>query len=387
MRSGRVFLAKANSLAFTLIMVLTLFLVMYPSDLSTSAEPLERPEDVRTIQLVFSGIGISDTQISMDGEGRLDLVWVDVRDGNEEIYFLKTETNGWKLHDDMRLTVSTDRSIMPTLCPTKGYTTTLAWVEETITGLHTLMTTTLKYDGGDIFLIAEPRSIVSDVHLSGCPVLKPSDNGNAYIMWAEGLVDNRSCVRMAEIDPLSNDKPTPQVVFPNLGSINYIDFEPLSGSDFIASWNGQYIPDGSTDVNYGIFFTRFTLGGEVHVQPVRKSITSSDTRPDIDHFDGAISIVFSTRRYAYQDVLFTSFDMNGSDIIDDTPISDLISNNIDPSLSIGQDGTYSVIWSRGSNVSWTMVCLGLDPTALQSGSIIPEILAENTVSPGHPPSQ
>ncbi|MEA3559767.1 MAG: CARDB domain-containing protein, partial [Candidatus Thermoplasmatota archaeon] len=45
------------------------------------------------------------------------------------------------------------------------------------------------------------------------------------------------------------------------------------------------------------------------------------------------------------------------------------------------------IWSRGSNVSWTMVCLGLDPTALQSGSIIPEILAENTVSPGHPPSQ
>lgn len=379
-----------KSVSFLMVIFLAFSVQLFVGQGSGTENPVRSPqqdEDVRTRQLVFSGSGLSDLQMSMDGNGRMDIAWVDSRDGNPEIYFLKFEENGWKLHDDMRLTTSQTDSIMPSLCPTMDHTTTLVWVEDLEDGSSTIRTTTLKYDGGDILLVAEPRSIARSINLTGRPVLKPSPSGNANVMWAEGLDENKSRLRVATIDPLSDDIPENRTVFSSLGLLTSWDFEPLSEDDFIASWNGQYIPDGSTDPNYGVFFTRFKSDGEVLVQPLRKSITSYQTRPDIEFSNDLVTLVFSTRRYAYMDVMLTTFTMDGTDIMDDVPVSDLSTSNKDPSLLIGTDGSASLLWFRNDNSKWSLVHmdLELDDTVENPGEM--KTMATDVLDLDHPPAQ
>jgi uncharacterized membrane protein len=381
---------KRGALSILFVFTLLLsssFLVNQGSGYLRSGENNEIPDDVETRRLVYSGSQISDLQMSMDGNGRLDLAWVDNRDGNPEIYFLKAEANGWKLHDDMRLSTSVTDSIMPSLCPTMGHTTTLVWVEQIGNLSCTIRTTTLKYDGGDIILVAQPRDVASEIHLSGRPVLKPSPDGNAFVMWSEITGENRSRLLMARIEPYTSESPQMNVIFESLGLVTSWDFEPRSENDFIATWNGQYLPDGSTDPNYGVFYSSFDYEGKVEVEPLRKSITSRDTRPDIEFHGENISVVFSTRRYAYLDVMITTFGSDGTDLVDDYPVSDLETNNKDPSMIVGNDGIASLLWFRYDDFTWSLAHLDLGPGYGKGGNGKIELMAKNVIDIEHPSSQ
>jgi len=332
--------------------------------------------EVRDLQIVFNASSPNDADLSMDDLGRIDVAWIDVKDMVSELYYLKVHPDGYKLHDDMRIARPSGNVSYPNVCGTRDNTTTLSWVEG-----GTIYFSTLRYDGGDIDLIINRRTIVEGIDLTARPTMVRTHDGHALLLWSQA--GNGSELRFAILD----GEVTVRTLMTGLGPISSLDVTEYAPGEYAVVWNGQYRDPEGEDPNNGIFFARFSEEVEVLFHPVRKSIVSPLSRPDMAYAGGEFHIVFSTTRYSRSGVLYTRFNITGDDSMDDIPLTDHTLDCRDPSIEDLPDGEMSLAWWESREAERDLVCSILDPANIEAKPVERRTLSLNAVTLGRPAPQ
>jgi len=373
--------------------VLLLFLgvpMLFPALDDLSGQVLEDrestvPLDIMDQQIVFSSSVPDMISTSLDKKGRMDLVWSDSRTGSREIYYLKIGRQGWKLHNDMRITSTSANSINPVVCSTRNDTTIIVWVE-LHDGTFDLMMSSLLYDGMDMELLLDGIQLKARIDLSSEPVLRTNSDGRGVLFWSEKGEYDYS-ISMMELDPATGVTLGPVEVLSGLGEVTSLDMEISSEGDLVLVWNGRYGSKDVTDPNYGIYFTRMSANGTVLLPPIRKSITGNQTRPDLQIGKNSAYLVFSSDRYSHSGVIFSSFTLDGVDLVDDLPLTPPEWYCEDPSIQWDPEGNLSLVWwDKGKG--WSIYRTALSP---EDGSAVDTSSYPLTLSAfrtkGHPDQQ
>lgn len=306
------------------------------------------PEEVTSDQIVFSGVQMDHVSISLDPLERMDVTWVDSRDGNPEIYYLKLSGTGWKLHNDMRLTDSPGGSIHPSALPLTGTTSMITWVEEDDDGFD-LMTTLLDYDGKGIQLMDDPVIVGSGSKITSGPVTRKFPGGGSVIGWAE-VRGGTSSIHICTFEGSNNSSPVTTEVIGGIGNVTHMDLEVVGNNELSIVWNGIHGTRNITDHNYGIYYMRVGRNGTLLSGPMRKSITGPNSKPDIVGDGEVLHLIFSSARYSRSGLVISSFNVQGEDILDDIPLSPNGMICHDPSVAIEDNGDLSLLWWRETEV-------------------------------------
>ena len=334
----------SKSVSFLLFFILMAIpsLIHIP-DFSYSQINDDIPQDLVDKKIVFSSLEPQDAAMSIDIMGRLDVTWKDSRDGNEEIYYLKVDSNGYKLNDDMRITFTQTNSTDPAICSGRNKTTTLAWTE-IVEEETEIRYSSLLYDGGDIEFLVDNQEISSVKNITTKPVLGKRSDGSSILLWAEQLGGGNTTIKGAWLDPFDGENISVKELYRFVGEVNHIDFEAINETEWAIAWNGQYNIGDSLDKNYGVFFSRFSDDGRSLMQPTRKTISGNSTKPDMEIVDKIVNLVFSSDRYALSGIMYTSFELDGKDIVDDIPLTDDSNYCIHPSIRYDGNSVLSIVW-------------------------------------------
>jgi uncharacterized membrane protein len=356
-------MVKTTHGKFRMILSIAVLLSVLPLFMLTQVTGNDRdqivPLDIEDQRLVFSSKEPTMIRTSVDEIGRMDMVWVDSRDSNKEIYYLKVGVEGWKLHNDMRITNTLGNSTIPCVASTRNGTATIVFAENGGDD-YTLKMSSLIYDGKDMELLVDGLVLREGISISNYPVLKRNIHGNAILLWGEQEQAGYN-INMMVLDPFADVAPDIIEVYSDLGMVGDLDLELIGDGNWSLVWNGQYGSKAITDPNFGLYFSIFDETGSVLLDPVRKSITGNDTKPDIEYVDERVITVFSSDRYSHSGVIFTSFDLEGRDLVDDVPITEYDWICYDPSIRKDPEGNLSLTWwDKGKG--WSIYRSKVDPS-------------------------
>ena len=174
--------------------------------LEDGTDPLDPSDDMLALRLT-DGSARSDQAVSaVDSQGRLHVVWVDNRAGNDEIFYTLMSPAGMVLVDDTRLTHDTAQSKRPAIAVDSLNRAHIAWHDRrtgTPEVFYTLIDPSLgNLDGspGDEAVITVVDDLLlsfDDGNRSSIPRLVIDSTDRIHMVWSEADSGEIQYVRMA----------------------------------------------------------------------------------------------------------------------------------------------------------------------------------------------
>ncbi|HDP96571.1 MAG TPA: hypothetical protein ENN25_02630, partial [Euryarchaeota archaeon] len=290
------------------------------------AEIESSPPFEESIRVSFDKATSSNVSAAIDPEGNVHVVWVDNRSGNGDIYYVKLDSHGNKLVNDVKITNDTWRSMNPTIAIDDQYHIYIVWQDDRL-GHWELFFAKLLYSPRNITFISNDVPVSDGINDSIQPFIAIDNAGDIMMVWSDSRhVSNNSNYeiyykrmdsdgvnitvdRRVTSDPGISVRPSLAVSSNNTAHLVWYDFRDSA--------------DGRV-INHGIFFTMLTNDGQPLLPNTRITFASIESTPAIVlDLDGNSHIVFDDDRYADFDIFYTKLDIQGITVIDDIRISPL----------------------------------------------------------------
>lgn len=128
--------------------------------------------------------------VAVDYDGNAHIVWVDNRDGNDEIYYVRVDASGTKTVFDKRLTFDPRQSLAPAVAVDSKGNVHIVWQdlrEEVRIFPVNFEVYYLKLDNGGHVLVSERRLTPADTSYSLGPSIAIDSEDRVHVFW----IDNR----------------------------------------------------------------------------------------------------------------------------------------------------------------------------------------------------
>ena len=223
-------------------------------------------------------------KIAMDSSGNAHVVWEDYRDGNYEIYYTKLNNTGATLVDDTRLTDDTASSMCPSIAVDSSNNVHITW-EDQRDGNREIYYTKLGNIGNTL---VDDTRLTDDTGCSWHSRIAADSSNNVHITWDDDRDAN--C----------------EIYYTKLGNI------------------------GNTLVDD----TRLTTDGAFSMRP-SIAVDSSDN----------ILTAWKDSRDGNGEIYYTELDNNGNTLVDDTRLTDALSDSWCPSIAVDSSNNLHVAWT------------------------------------------
>ena len=145
---------------------------------------------IPVFQISDSWATSTSPSVAIDSAGNAHIVWVDNRDGNDEIYYAKVDNLGTKIIFDKRLTFDPRQSLAPAVAVDSKGNVHVVWqdLREEITIFPVNFEVYyLKLDNNGNVLVSERRLTPADTRYSFGPSIVVDHKDRVHVLW----IDNR----------------------------------------------------------------------------------------------------------------------------------------------------------------------------------------------------
>ncbi len=276
-------------------------------------------------------------RIGRDGLGNYHIVWQDDRNGNWDIYYLKVDTEGFKLLNDTRITTYPGNDTNPDMVSNNN-TVYVVWQRE-INSHWAIYFARLTYTEEDIDLEIPPKPLVEGDFNATEPRIAMDSRGYLHLVWQDDRngnwdiyydIFNRDGKPMISAKDISQDESNstrPEIVVDNSNNAHvlWIDERSVPG--------------------YSVLYRKISSFGS-SLGPVKKiSVVSPKSTIHAVFYDDALYVSFSCSRemLAYE-VIFTKLNEAGDTIIDDKNLTPLDGkNSMNPQIFV-KDSSLFLLW-------------------------------------------
>jgi hypothetical protein len=278
------------------------------SDGNTLIDDLRLTNDVADSTLPEIGVDLSND---------LQVVWIDGRDGNSEVYYKKLDNDGNVLVDDIRLTDDEGVSWFPKIA-VDGSGIHVVWIDDR-DGNSEVYYTKLDLDGD---VVVDDKRITNDVGDSSYPSVFV--DGDVHIAWLDTR-DGNSEIYYKKLDNNGNDLTS---------DLRVSDDADVSWYPSLSVDEGVHITwvDGR-DGNLEIYFTELDGDGNKVVNDTRLTFLGESTLPILapgsvhltwtDTRDGNAEIYYKA---GIEDDVCEGADTNNNGIVDANDLSKVREN-------------------------------------------------------------
>ncbi len=275
--------------------------------------------------------------LGRDGQGNYHIVWQDDRNGNWDIYYLKVDTEGFKLLNDTRITTYSGDDINPDIV-TDNDTVYIVWQRE-INGTWSIYFSRISYTQEDIQIEVPPKPLAKDGDNCTEPKLAMDNRGYLHLVWQEYRNGNwdimyqlfnrkgEPLISPVDVSQDESNSTRPAIVVDdeNSASIFWIDERKIPG--------------------YSLLYRKVS-SGKFLTEVKKLSVVSPQTTVDAFYYNNSIYTTFSCSRemLAYE-IIFTKLTDNGDTVIDDKNLTPLDAvDSILPRVYV-RDSSIFLLWN------------------------------------------
>jgi hypothetical protein len=351
-------------------------------------------------------------EVAIDSYGNIHIVWVDNRDGNDEIYYKKLDSNMNILINDTRLTFDSNQSGGPTIAIDSNNDVHIVWSDYNLENSGNVWYT--KLDGYGNVLIG--NTIINDAILEIWGALKPclgiDSCDNIYVFWCNGegawdygeiwftKLDNKGNVLIDDkliVEQWSVNHPT--ITIDSNDDIHLVWGDTRDDPDRIhkeiyykkINKNGTILvndtrltvtppimsgfgrcPSIAVDSNDNIhvtwqddregnieiYYMKLNNSGAILVEEERLTFNSSASQRPVIGVDTSnnIYIVWEDQRDGTREIYYTKLDNSGAILIEDTILSDRPHDSVGPALAVNK--YIHIVWYDKRDGNWEIYCKG-----------------------------
>jgi len=307
--------------------------------------------------------------VASDSAGDTHVVWIDDRNGINEVYYQKLDsgTNGTKVFSDTKVSEPGFLAVKPDIALDSKDHIYITFQTQTPAdgGAWEIYYMKLQVDTTRVQVIKEPTRVSGAGVDSVDPSIEIDSKDNVYILWRDIVASDEDSMQMEKMNhnaTLSYADDAEIAGRVNTLPVQHIgmDFHISDNDDLYFVWNRK--EQGSFD-NYGLTFMKMNESLNVTRPPI--TITpaiAQDSRPRfaIDSHDN-LHIIYADRRYGGSDIIYTKVTGIGHTLIDDTPITpindyvigmDDVVSSTTPRISLDGDDITYIMWADDRFARW-----------------------------------